>query len=152
MENRRTRLMLIASHNFKIVFNDRVLLPVSIHVIMFLKKGMFLKSESVQSINLESVSAVSAVESWFMGKLSIDLGARVIRVEACFKQTASIVANMVSKCIQDIKSKKDSSSNVELHHKDTPLEKLERLSNLHKVGALTDEEFNVEKRKLLAKI
>ncbi|MGP1414422.1 MAG: SHOCT domain-containing protein [Treponema sp.] len=33
---------------------------------------------------------------------------------------------------------------------ETPLDKLEKLAKLHQMGALSDEEFNSEKQKLLA--
>lgn len=72
------------------------------------------------------------IKSWFTDKLSIDLGARVIRIGSCLKNTASIVANMVNRCIQDLKNKKNVNFQVALHHEETPLEKLEKLANLHK--------------------
>lgn len=120
---------------------------------LFLEAAMFSKKiVRAQSIRLEDVQAVTAREELFQGALNIDLGARVVKVSYCFKQTASIVANIANKCIQDIKSKKNISSKIEEYHEETPLEKLEKLSKLHKMGALTDEEFNTEKQKLLAKI
>ena len=121
--------------------------------LLFLEAAMFSKKiVRAQSIRLEDVQTVTAREELFQGALNIDLGARVVKVSYCFKQTASIVANIANKCIQDIKSKKNISSKIEEYHEETPLEKLEKLSKLHKMGALTDEEFNTEKQKLLAKI
>ena len=138
-----TRELKTGSMSLIVLTNERFIL---------LEKGVFFKSRSVQSINLLNVSAVTAIEGWFMGKLSIDLGARIIRIDSCLKNTVSIVANIANRCIQDLKNKKNVGSQVALHHEETPLEKLEKLANHHKMGALSDEEFNTEKQKLLTKV
>lgn len=64
---------------------------------LFLETGSFMKSGSTQSIRYDNVQAVTAVQGWFMDKLSIDLGARVITIDPCMQGTAKIVANIASK-------------------------------------------------------
>lgn len=115
---------------------------------LFLETGSFMKSGSIQSVRHENVQAVTAVQGWLFDKLSIDLGARIITIDPCVAQTATTTANIANKWLKELEDKKKSLMQTTVNV-ETPLDKLEKLAKLHQMGALSDEEFNSEKRKLL---
>jgi hypothetical protein len=128
---------------------NRSLVVLSNERLLFLEASTFSNSGSTQSIRYDNVQAVTAVQGWFMDKLSIDLGARVITIDPCMQGTAKIVANIANKWLKELADKKATQIQTP-SSRETTLDKLEKLAKLHQMGALSDEEFNTEKQKLLA--
>ena len=128
---------------------NRSLVVLSNERLLFLEASTFSNSGSTQSIRYDNVQAVTAVQGWFTDKLSIDLGARVITIEYCIQGTAKIVANIANKWLKELADKKATQIQTP-SSTETTLDKLEKLAKLHQMGALSDEEFNTEKQKLLA--
>lgn len=128
---------------------NRSLVVLSNERFLFLEASTFSNSGSTQSIRYDNVQAVTAVQGWFMDKLSIDLGARVITIDPCMQGTAKIVANIANKWLKELADKKATQIQTP-SSTETTLDKLEKLAKLHQMGALSDEEFNTEKQKLLA--
>jgi len=78
---------------------------------LFLDCAMLTKSVDSQSVRLENVQAVSTSQGWVLGKIQIDLGARVIVMDNCPKATLPILSELANKCLR-IKKQKQISNNT----------------------------------------
>ena len=118
---------------------------------LFLDAAILTSSVDTQSIRHDRVQAVSASQGWVLGKIMVDLGSRLLTIDNCPKATVKVVADLANKWLKELTNK----SNVNPIHVQAPaeesqLDKLEKLAKLHASGALTDDEFNAAKGKILA--
>ena len=118
---------------------------------LFLDSAMLTSSVDTQTIHHDRVQAVSASQGWMLGKISVDLGSRVLVIDNCQKATVPVIADLSNKWLKELNEKKNppqvsKSTPVE----ESPLDKLEKLANLHSMGALTDDEFKMTKEKILS--
>jgi Bacterial PH domain len=122
---------------------------------LFLDHAMLTTSVDTQSIRHDRVQAVSSSQGFLLGKIMVDIGSRVVVVDNCQKPTVSVIANLANKWINENHSKaapppptappSSDKSSVE-----SPIDKLERAAKLHSIGALTDEQFERLKEKILS--
>lgn len=117
---------------------------------LFLDAALLSKSIDSQSVRHDRVSAVSASQGWMFGKIIIDLGARLITIDNCTKDSVKAMADLANKWLRyrEQKSAVPQSGSTP----SDPIELLERLANLRAKGALSDEEFQRAKEKILAKL
>ncbi|GGD04510.1 PH domain-containing protein [Halopseudomonas salina] len=117
---------------------------------LFLDAAMLTSSVDSQSIRHERVQAVSASQGFVLGKISIDLGNRMLVIDNCHKSTVKAMASLANKWIKELSDKKDISNNVIPALSQTPLfDLLERLEKFFTLGALSDEEFKEARAKIL---
>ena len=109
---------------------------------LFLDHAMLSKSVDTQSIRHKMVSAVSSSQGLMLGKISIDLGSRVLEIDNCNKKTVAVVADLANKLLKEL-DENDSSINK------NGFDKLEKLTTLHSLGVFTDSEFKEAKLKIL---
>jgi len=120
---------------------------------LFLDAAMLTSSVDTQSIRHDRVQAVSASQGWVLGKIMVDLGSRVLTIDNCQKATVKVVADLANKWLKELSNKKSAaSSQVQSSPEESPLDKLEKLAKLHAMGALSDEEFNAAKQKVLSSL
>ena len=67
---------------------------------LFLDHSMLSTSVDTQSVRHDSVQAVSASQGLILGKIQVDLGARVIVIENCQKAHVKVVADLANKWIR----------------------------------------------------
>lgn len=117
---------------------------------LLLDCAMFTSSVDTQSIRLERVQAVSSSQGWILGKILIDIGARVIAVDNCQKDSVSSVANLANKLLRDMQvtTRRPADPSGGSGTGDF-LADLERLAALRTSGVLDEEEFKAAKAKLL---
>lgn len=118
--------------------------------LVFLDKGMLYGlKQSVMS--LDKVSSVTCSTGMLFGKIEISLGSDVHKIEQVPKASASKLVNLIENQISNTKNKSSSQTppSAEIKTQD-PYEKLLKLGELKDKGFLTDDEFNIEKRKILA--
>lgn len=121
---------------------------------LFMDAAMLSESFDTQSVRHNRIQAVSASQGISLGKISIDLGSRLIIVDNCNKQAVQIIANMANKWIRKLEYETES-SNINLNQNnisETPMDKLEKISELYSKGILTEDEFIEAKKKLLEKL
>jgi len=118
---------------------------------LFLDHAMLTSSVDTQSIRHDHVQAVSASQGWMLGKIMVDLGSRMLVIDNCQKATVSVVADLANKWLKELSDKKKAvQQGTPAPIEESPLDKLEKLANLHSMGALSDEEFNDAKQKILS--
>lgn len=64
---------------------------------LFLDHSMLTTSVDTQSVRHDSVQAVSASQGFILGKIQVDLGARVIVIDNCQKAHVKVVADLANK-------------------------------------------------------
>lgn len=111
---------------------------------LLLDHALLTSSVDTQSIRLDRVQAVSASQGWVLGKIMIDLGSRMVTVDNCQKATVSPIADLANKLLRE---KENSGQNAQPNDL---IEKIGQLAELHRLGALTDDEFSRAKEKLLS--
>ena len=117
---------------------------------LFLDAAMLTSSVDTQSIRHDHVQAVSASQGFMFGKIQIDLGSRMLVIDNCNKATVKVMANLANKWIKKISQNKNNPAAPVAIESQTPLlDLLERLDTLNKLGALSQEEFDEAKTKLL---
>ncbi len=117
---------------------------------LFLDAAMLSSSVDTQSIRHDRVQAVSASHGFVFGKIMVDLGSRMLVIDNSHKSTVKVMANLANKWLKELGDKKDNIINTNITTSQTPLlDMLERLDKLTSLGALTDEEFNKSKERLL---
>lgn len=115
---------------------------------LFLDAAMLTGSIDSQSIRLDKVQAVSASQGLFLGKISVDLGSRMLVIDNCMKATVKAMANVANKWLKSLNDQVKTISKVTIL--ETPLiDLLERLDKLHILGALSEDEFQSTKSKLI---
>ena len=70
---------------------------------LFLDHAMMTSSVDTQSVRHESVQAVSASQGLVFGKIQVDLGARVIVIDNCKKETVKVIADLANKWLRVLK-------------------------------------------------
>lgn len=117
---------------------------------LFLDAAMLTKSVDTQSIRHDNVQAVSASQGFMFGKIQVDLGSRLLVIDNCQKATVKVIANIANKWLKELGKSRNSASIVAEKESQTPLlDLLERLEKLFTLGALSAQEFNDNKNKLL---
>jgi hypothetical protein len=120
---------------------------------LFLDAAILTSSVDTQSIRHDRVQAVSASQGWVLGKVMIDLGSRLLTIDNCQKATVRVVADLANKWLKEIADKKNTPiSQSQQPSGESGLDKLEKLAKLHSMGALSDEEFNTAKQKVLSSL
>lgn len=72
---------------------------------LFLDHAMLTKSVDTQSFHHDSVQAVSASQGLVLGKIQVDLGARVIVIDNCQKAHVKVIADLANKWLRVLKNK-----------------------------------------------
>jgi len=117
---------------------------------LFLDAAMLSSSVDTQSIRHENVQAVSASQGFMLGKIMVDLGSRVITIDNCQKATVKVIADLANKWIKELSNTRRTEAYSPSVESASPLLDLfERIDRLFKIGALTEEEVNDSKRRLL---
>lgn len=120
---------------------------------LFLDAAMLTSSVDTQSVRHDKVQAVSASQGRVFGKIMIDLGSRLLTVDNCQKATVKVIADLANKWLKELSNRKENGAQQNnAVASDDPLDKLERLAKLHSMGALSDDEFNMAKQKLLSEL
>jgi len=115
---------------------------------LLLDHALMSTSVDTQSVRLDRVQAVSASQGWMFGKVSIDIGNRMIVVDNCAKDSVRCIAELANKLIKEHSA---TSSNPSAKSTSSPLEELKSLAELKNSGILTDVEFEEAKKRILAK-
>jgi len=116
---------------------------------LFLDAAMLTKSVDTQSIRHNNVQAVSSSQGFMFGKITVDLGSRILEIDNCDKSTVKVMANLANKWVKELEEKNNNGIGQVISQ--TPLLDLfERLNKLASLGALTDTEFNESKNRLLS--
>lgn len=116
---------------------------------LFLDAAMLSSAIDSQSVRHDRVSAVSASQGWMFGKIIIDLGARLITIDNCTKDSVKAMADLANKWIRHSEAKKAEPTPQSMQS--DPVELLERLANLKEQGVLSEQEFQAAKAKVLSK-
>lgn len=118
---------------------------------LFLDAALLTGSVDSQSIRHDRVQAVSASQGFMLGKISVDLGSRMLVIDNCHKSTVKIMASLANKWIKEVSNNKNSVKIALPSSSQTPLlDLLERLDKLFTLGALSEQEFNESKVRLLS--
>lgn len=117
---------------------------------LFLDHALLTKSVDTQSVRLDRVQAVSASQGFLLGKIVVDLSARVIVIDNCQKKDVRAMADIANKLIRErekvVSQRNSAHVSVAVDYAD----QLMNFSELHAKGVLTDDEFSEAKRKLIA--
>jgi Bacterial PH domain len=117
---------------------------------LFLDAAMLTNSVDTQSIRLEHIQAVSASQGFIFGKIMVDLGSRILVIDNCQKEAVKVMANLANKWLKELSEKKSIRTHSSSTLSQTPLlDMFEKLDKLFSLGALSEEEFNKSKEKLL---
>lgn len=119
---------------------------------LFLDAAMLTKSVDTQSIRHNHVQAVSASQGWILGKIMVDLGSRVLTIDNCHKATVKVVADLANKWLKELGNNIHNVRQAEPVQKENPLDRIEKLADLHSKGILSDSEFDAAKQKILASL
>lgn len=95
---------------------------------LFLDHALLTKSVDTQSIRHDRVQAVSASQGLMLGKIQVDLGARVIVLDNCQKDTVKVIANLANKWIR--LQEKSNNGMVRSMPNDVLLAQTQKLTNL----------------------
>ena len=122
--------------------------------ILCLDAAMLTGSIDTQTIRLDRVQAVSSSQGFMLGKISIDLGARVLVIDNCVKSTVSVFAKLANKLIEHREDAQAPSAAVSpaATPEADPIERLKELGSLRESGVLNEDEFQQMKKVLLAKL
>ena len=83
----------------------------------------------------------------------VDLGARVVTIDNCQKKDVALISDLANKWLRELQSNASERNNhAEPPQKEDSLSKLERLAALLASGALTMDEFQNAKRKILEQL
>lgn len=116
--------------------------------ILCLDHAMLSSSVDTQSIRLNRLQSVSASQGWILGKITIDIGARLIVIDNCVKSDVKIFAELANQLIREKEEAATPSPSATISVAD----EIGKLNELHKNGILTDGEFSEAKAKLIAKL
>jgi flagellar motility protein MotE (MotC chaperone) len=113
--------------------------------IIFLDKSMFVGlSQAV--IDLDKVNSVSFSSGLLLAKIVVTDGAVQRMIDNVQKKAAQVFTNKVQQAIEASKTGKSQAQGQTL----SPIEQLEKMATLLEKGILTKEEFEAQKKKLLA--
>ena len=116
--------------------------------ILCLDHAMLTSSVDTQSIRLNRIQAVSASQGWVLGKITIDIGARLVTIDNCIKSDVKIFAEIANELIRQKEEGVSTLPQSNLSIAD----EIGKLKELHLNGALTDGEFSDAKARLISKI
>lgn len=116
--------------------------------VLCLDHAMLSSSVDTQSIRLNRIQAVSASQGWVLGKVSIDIGARVVVIDNCVKSDVKVFADLANQLIREREGAETSRPPANLSISD----EIVKLKELHTHGILTDQEFSEVKARLIAKL
>lgn len=71
---------------------------------LFLDAALLTSSIDTQSIRLNKVQAISASQGFALGKISIDLGSRLITIDNCTKESVKVMADLANKWLKDLEN------------------------------------------------
>ena len=116
--------------------------------VLCLDHAMLSSSVDTQSIRLNRIQAVSASQGWIFGKVTIDIGARLIVIDNCEKSHVKVFADLANQLIrqQEDDAATPSISNVSV------ADEIAKLNDLFTKGVLTADEFSKSKGKLIEKL
>ena len=118
--------------------------------VLCLDHALLTSSVDTQSIRLNRIQAVSASQGWVLGKITIDIGARLIIIDNCVKSDVKVFAELANELIRE---KEDNAISVVPTAGTTSIsEEILKLKDLHSSGILTDEEFSSAKARLISQI
>ena len=116
--------------------------------ILCLDHAMLSSSVNTQSIKLNQIQAVSASQGWVFGKITVDIGARLIVIDNCEKPHVKVFAELANQLIRESEGGETLLSGTSVSIAD----EISKLNNLHIKGVLTADEFSNAKEKLIAKL
>lgn len=117
---------------------------------LFLDHAMLTKSVDTQSVRLDRVQAVSASQGFLLGKIIVDLSARVITIDNCQKKDVAAMAEIANKLLKEREGKAATASAPQVAAPVDFAEQIGKLATLRDNGILTEEEFSEAKRKIIA--
>ena len=68
---------------------------------LFMDAAILTSSIDTQSVRLDKVQAISASQGFLLGKISIDLGSRLIVVDNCEKEAVKVMADLANKWLRE---------------------------------------------------
>lgn len=68
---------------------------------LFMDAALLTSSIDTQSVRLDKVQAISASQGFLLGKISIDLGSRLIVVDNCEKDAVKVMADLANKWLRE---------------------------------------------------
>jgi len=116
--------------------------------VLCLDHAMLSSSVDTQSIRLNRIQAISASQGWILGKIIIDIGARLIVIDNCVKSDVKTFAELANQLIREKEEATISPSSASISIAD----EIGKLKGLHSSGVLTDSEFSEAKARLIAKL
>ncbi len=117
--------------------------------IIFLDKGMIYGLEQT-IINLDKVNSVSGKTGIIFGEIFIEDGAKERHIDNVWKKTVKNFTNMVQDAIEANRINNLQPQQIQQQaQEEDPYAKLEKLAGLKDKGIISEEEFNIEKKKIL---
>lgn len=113
--------------------------------IIFLNKGMFYGLKQ-SIIDLDKVNAVSATTGLIFGKIIVTDGATDRVISRVWKKAVKNFTNKIQEALE-IRKLTRTGQILDSHH--GPYEQLEKIAELKERGLLTEEEFQIEKKRIL---
>ena len=119
---------------------------------LFLDHAFWTRSVDTQSIRHEHVQSVSSSMGWILGKIIIDLGARLVTIDNVGKDDVKIMATLANRWYDTLEHAKLNQevvpSQSTQEHKSIS-DELIKLANLHSAGILSDDEFSAAKQRII---
>lgn len=124
---------------------------------LFLDHAFWTRSVDTQSIRHAHVQAVSASQGWLLGKIIIDLGARLVTVDQVGKDDVKVMAGLANRWYDTLERAKSRQHETIISAAaamvspgtQSMTDELKKLVDLRAAGALSEEEFTAAKQRLL---
>lgn len=71
---------------------------------LFMDAALLTSSIDTQSVRLNKVQAISASQGFVFGKISIDLGSRLITIDNCTKESVKVMADLANKWLKELEN------------------------------------------------
>lgn len=110
---------------------------------LFLDCALLSRSVDTRTIRHDKVQSVSASQGWVLGRIVIDLGARVVVVDNCVRQSVAAMADLANRVLR-------AGAAPARPAPDAMLDQLGRLASLRCTGARNESGFPLAKARLLA--
>lgn len=68
---------------------------------LFMDAALLTSSIDTQTVRLDKIQAISASQGFLLGKISIDLGSRLIVVDNCEKEAVKVMADLANKWLRE---------------------------------------------------
>lgn len=117
--------------------------------IIFLDKGMIYGLKQV-SISLAKVNGISGSTGLLFGKIEINDGAVIRKIENVWKKTVRNFTNLAQNAIEAYNDKSKGIVQQVASQQDDIIAKLEKLAFLKEKGILSEEEFQEQKMRILS--